>query len=74
MPNDSLLLSCMVAAGRGGGLVHLGEKECNEWCKEQRMHRARSQALLSTSSGTSMGRQGSVLVMGCPLSCSSTQD
>ena len=52
----------MPHAGRGT-LVHVGEKECHEWCREQRANRARSQALSGASSGTSMQRQGSVLVM-----------
>lgn len=51
----------MPDAGRGT-LVHVGEKECNEYCREQRANRARSQALSGTSSGISMNRQGSVLV------------
>lgn len=50
----------MPDAGQGT-LVHVGEKETKEWCREQRVIRARSQAL-SGASSTSMHRQGSVLV------------
>ncbi len=52
-------------AGRGT-LVHVGEMECKEYCREQRAARARSQALSGTSSGISMNRQGSVLVQYSP--------
>ena len=55
----------MLNAGRGT-LVHVGERECNEYCREQRAARARSQALSGTSSGISMNRAGSVLVLSSP--------
>ena len=42
--------------------MHVGEKECHDWCREQRLNRARSQVLSEASSGVSVQRQGSVLV------------
>lgn len=56
------LSSAAISSPGRSGLVRVGEDECREWCKEQRLQKARSQALHSTHSGSSMNRQGSVLV------------
>ncbi len=63
MPQYQAVIRFSLSNAGRGPLVHVGEKECNEYCREQRAARARSQALSGTSSGISMNRQGSVLVL-----------